>query len=201
MRSLAALAALGLAGCAYLCPSGEPPLLATARVAQDFDTYTLRRVGLLPLTLADPAGISADSLQEGFYAELSRSTPFEVVRLQRSDLEQVPDSDPYRNGRYGARTVVELASRYSLDAILFGTVTDQQFFPPQRLSVQVDLVAAETGLVLWSSAVHLDASDPRVLEGLEGWAAADGARDDWEVALLSPARFARYAAWQVAQLL
>ena len=70
------------------------------------------------------------------------------------------------------------------------------------LSVQMDMVSAETGLVVWSAAVHLDASDPLVREGVEIWAGG-GAEDagDWEVALMSPSRFARFAAWQIASLL
>ena len=80
-----------------------------------------------------------------------------------------------------------------------------QFFPPQKLSAQLDLVAAETGLVIWSSAVHLDANDPHVREGLEAYYGSldDGweGQQDWRIALLSPARFAQFAAYQVASLL
>ena len=92
-----------------------------------------------------------------------------------------------------------------VDAILFGTVTQSRFYPPQILSLQIDLVAAETGVVIWSSAVHLDANDKRVLEGLEIYygrkTAGDESAPSWEVSLLSPERFARFGAFQIACLL
>jgi membrane dipeptidase len=95
---------------------------------------------------------------------------------------------------------------YSLDAVLFGTVTQSQFFPPQKLSVSVDMVAAETGLVIWSSTVHLDATEERVRDGLEAYfsntrGVPEDAAQDWRLALLSPSRFAQFAAFQVASLL
>ncbi len=90
----------------------------------------------------------------------------------------------------------------NLDAIFFGTVVDRQYFPPQRIAVQMDMVSAETGLVIWEAAAHLDASDPRVLKGLRNWQHESfGGQESWEVALLSPARFAGFAAWQMASLL
>jgi hypothetical protein len=80
-------------------------------------------------------------------------------------------------------------------------VTQERFYPPQLLALQADLVSAETGLVIWSSTVHLDASDPRVLDGLQVYYGNEDDREAWRVALLSPERFARFAAFQIACLL
>ena len=78
----------------------------------------------------------------------------------------------------------------------------EQLFPPQELSVQLDLVAAETGLVIWSADVHVDATDPRVQRGLEVlYGGGAGGSEPWQLSLVSPSRFARYAASQVAELL
>ena len=111
-------------------------------------------------------------------------------------------SDPYRRGWYKPKTIIGLSQRYSLDGILFGVVTQERFFPPLLLSLQVDLVSAETGLVIWSGKVDLDASDERVVDGLRlYYGAQQGDDEDWHVALLSPERFARFAAFQIACLL
>ncbi len=206
MRLTPFLGAFLLAGCSAILP--EPPsmpALATAQVAEDFDTYRLRRIGLMPFEGADVTVEQAAGLKSAFFSELSLSTPFELVPLDGRDLEEVHESDPYRRGWYSPDTVVDLSRRYSLDAILFGTVTQSQFFPPQKLSVQVDMVAAETGLVIWSSSVHLDASEERVREGLEVYFTTPDGDDedgrDWRMALLSPSRFAQFAAYQIASLL
>jgi hypothetical protein len=204
VRALA-LCALLLCGA---CASANPgmPTLATARVAKDFESYHLTRVGLMPFEGGDLTEEQAAALEAAFFTEISLSTPFELVALSDVELEEIKHSDPYLRGWYRPETIFGLARRYSLDAILFGTVTQNQFFPPQKLSLQVDMVAAETGTVIWSSSVHLDATEKRVRDGLEVYFTnPDGEQDeesqDWRLALLSPARFAQFAAFQVASLL
>jgi hypothetical protein len=205
----ALLFASGVGGCASGPPA--PQRLATAQVAPDFRTYELRRVGLMPLALdrrdagSNLGEETANLLQEAFYGEVSRATPYEVVRLRSADLEDVPGSQPHRRGFYDARTILELARRHRLDALLVGALTLVRSHPPQALSVQMDLVAAETGAVLWTGSVHLDAADERVQASLEAYLVSErsgaGSRDSLQILLLSPSRFARFAAWQMCQLL
>lgn len=177
------------------------PRLASAVVSSDFDSYALHRVGLLPFTGRELDGEQGIALQHALHSELSQSTPFEIVLLDANDQAELESSDPYRRGWYKPKTIIGLSERYSLDAILFGTVTQERFFPPQLLSLQVDLVSAETGLVIWSASVHLDASDQRVLDGLQVYYGNEADDESWHVALLSPERFARFAAFQIACLL
>lgn len=201
VRALGLGLLLALAGC--LARPLRMPELASSRVVEDIDTYRLSRVGILPFSGADVGAEQALALQAAFHSELSRSVPFELVPLEARDLAEIEESDPQRLGWYRPRTIIELSRRYSLDGLVFGSVTQQRFFPPQILSVQVELVSAETGLVLWSSAVHLDGADPRVQEGLElfyGSSSRDTSGSPaWDVALLSPERFARFAAYQIAR--
>ena len=148
----------------------------------------------------------SEPVQSGFLGELSRTTPFEVVYLGKEDLAEIPGSDPYRRGWYDPHTIIALAKRYQLDAVFVGTLADAQFFAPQRLAVQLDLVACETGAAVWSGAVHLDAADADVRDSLMIWASNPSASDyrgsePSDLALLSPRRFARFAAWQLSQLL
>ncbi len=195
---------LGASSC-LTTPGLEMPALANAEVTNDFHTYTIRRVGLMPFSGKDLQGAQSQAFQLSFFGEVSQSTPYEIVLLEPEDLEEIELSEPYRRGWYRPRTIIQLARRYSLDAILFGTVTRQQFFPPQELSLQVDMVASETGMVIWSSKVHLDASDPRVLDGLRLFYGhndlGEGDDQSWQLALLSPERFSRFAAFQIASLL
>lgn len=184
----------------------EVELFGTARVVRDFNTYQLQRVGLIPLGGQRLAPEQASVLQSTFYSELSRSTSFEIVMLDADDLAEVPTSDPVRRGWYNPRTILGVSERFQLDGLLIGTITDLQTFHPQRLSVQFDLVSAETGQALWSSTVHLDAGDQAVRQGLEafysfGEGESASSEEPWQLALMSPRRFARFAAWQVSRLL
>lgn len=183
-------------------PSSRMPRLANAVVSRDFGSYDLRRIGLPPFRGRNLPEEQALALQRALHTELSQSTPFEIVQLESADLAELESSDPYRRGWYKPKTIIGLSQRYSLDGILFGVVTQERFFPPQLLSLQVDLVSAETGLVIWSGKVDLDASDKRVVDGLRlYYGAQSGDQEDWHVALLSPERFARFAAFQIACLL
>jgi hypothetical protein len=83
-------------------------------------------------------------------------------------------------------------------------VTQAQTFPPQVLGLQVELVASETGLVVWSASAQLDASDTNLLAHLERYQRSRGGGPDahgeaYQLTLLSPSRFARFAAYSVAQ--
>jgi hypothetical protein len=170
-------------------------------VSSDFETYRLRRIGLPPFRGRNLPPEQGVALQRALHSELSQSTPYEIVQLEDDDLAELESSDPYRRGWYKPKTIIGLSQRYSLDGILFGTVTQERFFPPQLLALQVELVSAETGLVIWSGSVDLDASDERVLDGLRLYYGVEGDDENWRVALLSPERFARFAAFQIACLL
>jgi hypothetical protein len=198
---LVVLSATLVLGACVSARRAQMPRLANAVVSQDFESYPLRRIGLAPFTGRGMGETQGLDLQRALHTELAQSTPFEVVQLDARDLAELESSDPYRRGWYKPKTIIGLAQRYSLDAILFGVVTQERFYPPLLLSLQVDLVSAETGLVIWSGSVNLDGSDPRVIEGLELYYASEQEPEGWRVALLSPERFARFAAFQIACLL
>jgi hypothetical protein len=199
---LCAVALLVLAtGGACKSKPREVIVLSTARVAADFDTYTLRRVGLVPIDGALD-GETREALHKGLYAELSRGTPYELVPLTPADLGEVKHSEPLRRGTHRPDALIEIGRRFRLDAVVFSHVPIHRSYAPLEISLLSELVSIETGQVIWSASVHLDAKDERVRHGLEAYyareAKAENGGTGWELALLSPARFARYAAFQIA---
>ena len=197
----AALCALFLTGCVSAPP--VPATLGSAEVVSDFDTYELRRVGLLPLTCDALDTDMREAIETALLTELDAATSFEIVRLDPADLGEIPRSEPYRTGSYRPGTILALARRYHLDGLFLGTLTDQQFFAPMRLGLQVDLVAAETGLAVWTASVQLDTSRVDVKESLDAWSQVHLGESETgtHVAYISPSRLARFAAWQIARLL
>lgn len=204
MRAGAAALAL-LASTLTSCVSYPVGNLATAEVSEDFDTYRIRRVGLVPFMGADLDAESELALRDAFLTELGHSTDYEVVKLSLADIEEIPDSEPYRRGWYEPETIISVARRYRLDGLLVGTITHRHPYPPQALGLEVDLVASETGLPVWHGAIHIDAADGRVKRALEEYyrtrAEDAGTRESASLTLISPRRFARFAAHHVAQLL
>jgi hypothetical protein len=204
LSTLLTLGLLALSSCA----STNAPVqaLARAQVTPDFATYQIRRVGLMPI-----AGRSLDAeqksvLEGALFTEFSNTTNYEVVPLRREDLEELNLGTSYLRGHYDPQTVIEVARRFRLDGSFVVTVTDYQFYAPQRLSIQVDLVASETGAAIWSSSLHLDATVDSVQRAVQAFYENSGSMDNesgngWEIALLSPRLFAQFACWQVARLL
>lgn len=204
---LVALAAVLLGAC-HLGPP-EVPLLASARIAGDFETYALARIGLVPAIytagVADDTNEQRAALNGALFGEFSASMPQELVALTSSDFSEIPTSEPLRLGTYEPQTLIRIARRYRLDALLFVHITQRRTYPPQQLAMTAELVAADTGLVIWTSAVHLDAGHERVREALRAfyfntWKELDTG-EDWRLALLSPSRFATFGAWQLARML
>lgn len=182
----------------------DAPILARANVADDFSSYRILRVGVMPFQGSSVDAAQAQVLQGSLGAEMQAVSPYEIVLLGERDLQEVRSADAHRLGWYPTETIISVARRHRLDGLVFGTVVRQQQFPPLQFDMQVDLVAAETGAPVWSALVQLDAADPRVQEGLEayyGGRGDDSGQPGWRIALLAPNRFARFAAWQVASLL
>lgn len=201
MRLLAAcLLACAVSACRLIDP--EVVNLATSHATSDFHTYQLQRVGLLHFGGEGVTFEESRELQSSLFSELSSVVPFEVVPLDLQDIAEIPVSDPFRRGSYNPRTVIDVARRFRLNGILIGTVTDRHQFSPQRIGLQVDLVAAETGLVIWSGSVYLDAAQDQVRENVRLWAEGrqgDIADIDWKLSLISPRRFGQFATYQLAR--
>jgi hypothetical protein len=206
MRALLVLvgALAVLAACASV-PEVVDNDLARARTAPDYATFKVRRVGLMPLDgkLAD--GEPGRVLQAALAGALARDASFEVVVLEAADLDEIPGSEVFRHGWSDPRTVLAIARRYRLDALLVGTVTELQSFAPQRLSAELDLIAVETGLSIWSASLHADAAHDSVQKALERWHADQcaGGRggESLELYRISPRRFAEFCMAQVTDLL
>ena len=179
--------------------------LAAARAVPDYASYSLRRVGLLPFSGKglDPA--RSRELQDAFQFELSRRASYEIVLLSPQNLAEVDATQPYERGVYAPRSILDIASRFRLDGLLVGTVTQMQVYSPQMLSIELELVSAETGLVIWSAEVQLDAGDASLQRQLEDYQRSQlgesGGPSDVQMTLLSPARLMRFAASQVASTL
>lgn len=191
-----------LAGCQSTSSTPKLlPTLARTRASDDLDTYSLRRVGLLPPLGAQ--GEEAAALQAALGFELARRAPFEVIALDAGDLAEVQLDQPHVRGRYTPQSILAIAHRFRLDGLLVGTVTHLEPYAPQSLGLGLELVAVDTGLVVWSSTIDVDTSELRVRDSLEAYQAArlggGDPADDLSVLMLSPASLMRFAASEMAR--
>ncbi len=195
--------ALG-SGVACVAPVEVPPM-GSARITSDFSTYQVRRVGVVPFQAVEAMGLGSHeigAIETSFQTELAASTTFELVPLRGTDLDEVLPPDPFRKGWYTPETIRTLRDRYRLDALMVGSITSRKVVPPQVLGIRLDLVSCETGATIWSSSLHLDASRQETRDAIELWAANQlGDQHASSLALLSPLRFAQFAAYQMARML
>jgi hypothetical protein len=176
--------------------------LAVTRVALDRDQYTMRRVGILPVNSEILRTDEARAFQGALATEFSSRFRAEIIPLRREDAAETPHQDGFRTGRIDPEAIVTLAKRYNLDGIVAATVTERRPYPPQRLSLEVELTACDTGLPIWAASVHLDSAQERTRSALHAWfdskRSSELPPEAWDLCLLSPQRFAEFAAAQVA---
>lgn len=181
------------------------PLMGSARITSDFSTYSIGRVGLVPFRALESTGLAAHEvgiIETAFLSEFATGTPYDVVPLRGMDLAEVLPPDPFREGSYSPEAIRTLRDRYRLDALMIGTITARRVITPQILGVQMDLVSCETGATIWSSDLLLDGSRQDTRAALEVWAMRElGETHGAAMALLSPMKFAHFAAYQTARLL
>lgn len=190
------------------CSAPKPvPMMGSARIAADFESYTVGRVGLLPFRAIESSGSALAShevgaLETSFHAELATATNYDLIPLRAQDLDAVLPPDPFRDGWYTPDAIRALRDRFRLDGLMVGTVTSRRVTPPQVLGVQLDLISCETGATIWSGDLMLDAGRQPVREAVAIWSKeALGDNDGGAMVLLSPRKFAHFAAFQLARLL
>ncbi len=189
-----------VAGCAAVRKTVEP--LALVRVAEDRDQFELRRVAILPIESRDLRPDDEQAFQGALALQLGEHLHAEFLLLSRGDAAEIPDNDAFRTGRIEPKAVIGLAQRYNLDGLITVHVTERRTYAPQRLGLEVELTACDTGLPIWNASLRLDAAQQRTLDSLHAWFENErGSHDVNETVdlyLLSPRRFAEFAAAQVA---
>ncbi len=203
MRSTHLLAAILFGLSAVSCIGGPGPRinLASASVVADFDSYTLRRIGLMPIGGLDPTLSESREMGTALAAEFAAATGLEVLVLTPSDLSEVKGLEPHARGEFNMHTIIEVGKRHRLDGLLVATLTERNVYPPQRIGLQMDFVATETGMSLWFGNLAADASSKRTQQAVHGWTHSQFAGEHFDdgVVLISPKRFFRFTCAQLVE--
>lgn len=200
MKLALACGVLALAACQM--PTSQVDNLATTRVATDRDLYALRRIAILPVHGGNLHSDDARALEGALATQMGTRWKAEIIPLDAQDLEAVPENESFRLGRIEPEAILEIARRHNLDAVMQVTVLERRPYPPQRLSLEAELVSCETGLPIWAASLRLDGASQRTQQALYAWhqseRSSDTAGEAWDLYLLSPVRFAEFAAAQLA---
>lgn len=161
-RVVAAIAVVSL--CAGASGCATP--LDRVRSSYDASAPRPRRIGFV--TFAGPdrptSQIVTRALQDAV-CERMASTGVEIAatsdegRLLLASLER---------GGVPPGAVLAASARYGVDAICVGRITRYRSFPPQAIGLEIALVSASTGQVIWNALGTIDAADPVTQEAARG---------------------------------
>jgi len=205
-RRLLPLAALALvAGCTHpslLDPARQGPFFAPTNVVGAPTLGGIRRVVLLPVcggTLAPEEAVAA--FDPIFAAALQRTNRFEVVTLSRETCREKFHAPEFSSAAALPHNfLAELRREFAADAVLFVDLTAFNAYRPLALGLRAKLAVLDPAAgaqLLWSFDNLFSAADSAVANAARHhYLDADrGVPADLSVAaLLSPSRFAGYAA-------
>ena len=177
----------------------DPPPIASATIASNFQAYAIHRVGLVQ----PRADTLHRSLDRAIRIEFLMASDYQIISVPPSALSGETPLERLR-GDYYAMDALRPEVLQGLDALLVPEVIESKTSEPQRLVLRLDLVACETGLTIWSATVSIDGADAAVRHRIEDWQAQlpGGTRDmDPYAVLESSERLARFAVRQLANLL
>ena len=166
------------------------------------DVLGLRRVVLLPPYDSYADADRRQDLDRTFDEELNTANHFEVIQISRNELvalcgrDQINSSEPLP-----PRLSAALRGEYAADAVMFVDITQDDPYRPITLGVRAKLVDLRGGLsILWSCDTVFNAGDPAIAASARRFQLDAGRQEfpadqDGSSVLLSPAHFARYAAY------
>lgn len=207
---LAALAGIALTGCAladrYLPDATPAPVeIATSYHAPPAPRPALRRVAVLPFQDLTRHEAETRALRQALVDEIQKRQAFEVVSLGRDALAEHEEVDFFRSGVFRQDTLIRLAGRFAADGVLYGAVTRYHPYEPLSLGLQLTLVSAEDGEVVWSANGFYDAADAAVVQDVHNFhdvrLAPSGSLEGWRLILVSPSRFGAYVCSRLADTL
>ena len=202
-----AAAVCTLAGCAagglekgpkYPVGAGFVP----RNVYKPYAALGLRRVVILPPYDGQATPDRRQDLDRNFSTELSATRRFEVVPISRNELVSLSGRDQINSSEpLPPRLLAAIRGEYAAEAVMFVDITQDDPYKPITLGVRAKLIDARSGSLatLWSCDTVFNSGNPAVANSARRYGIEEGresfpANQDGSDVLLSPAKFARYAA-------
>jgi hypothetical protein len=182
------------------------------RATQDTAVPNPTRIGFL--LLDGPDAPSSELLSRALEQALSQQLGAATTRLAGEGPSADALRGGFRRGEISGQAILETSARYGVDAVLVGRITRYRPYPPQAVGMELALVSAVTGQIIWNALGVIDADDPQTDQAIRGGMlgvlarnAPVGALDDLEnpreafLILQSPTRFAKFVAARFVETL
>lgn len=158
------------------------------------------RVAMLPLSNAKFPPEALRHVAEALHAELSRKAIFEIVPVRGADLEAICGHRQISSvEQIPSELFDSLRERFGADGVLFTDITVFSPYRPLAIGVRAKLVDITSGAITWACDMSYDSGQPAVAETARAFQRrfSNPQRpipDDGGSVLISPARFAKFAA-------
>ncbi len=171
----------------------------------EYDYHNVQRVLLVPFTIESGRDKVMDEVTDAFMIELQKKSTFEAVKPQGFQDMMSQQKDVWSRGLIRPETIIEAKSRYNVDAIIIGTITQYQPYEPPVLGIKIAMFSAVSGNIMWSTDAIFDSSEASVIQLLKAYYKKVYQRKqslyDWKIILLSMKRYARFVAHHMVDTL
>jgi len=167
----------------------------------------MQRVVVLPLYSGILApGESLDAMEAVLRSELAKTLRFEVIGVDVLALERMVGRRRLSSSEELPPTLfTELETAYAADGVLFLEITHLHAYRPLQVGLRGTLVSPQDASIQWAFDHVFDAGDPAIEAGARRYESFAGRTgypiDTTSSVLLSPRRFARYAAFEMFRTL
>lgn len=169
--------------------------------ASSADIDQVRRVLVLPFDAASGVTSGVESVHRAVVEELAKMQRFELVRMDHPNDDDRTVLQSMRHGRISLDAMAKLVEMHHVDGVLLGTITGYRPYKPPQLGLRVQIVSTHSAAPIWAVEVFYDSNDAAVVEDLQQFATSFAAKDvtehGWEMAMISPRRFASFVAHRV----
>src|SRR4051812_38858806 len=189
------------------CTTTQAPLITTFSHfrADGLNAAPVRRVLLLPMSNETEFPYVEDEISDALATELRAAGLFEVVRAARETDESCAASCCRSNGTFDERQLIDLAERYQVDGVIFGTVTNYNPYWPPRIGINLQLVGTHEAVTLASVDGLWDARDEHIAAQAQQFyfcrLTPKATVPDSDLMLHAPQYFQKFAAAQTVHLL
>ncbi len=141
-----------------------------------------------------------DMITESVALEVQAIPGCAVIIASPDDERLMGENAMGKRGRVDIAVLIAARKRYRADAFLFGTVTHYKPYDPPVLGLNLRILSASTGEVLWAAEGLFDAHDQAVRKQAENYFTKSGLQKTLygpDLIFMSPRLFSKFAAGKI----
>jgi len=196
------LSLLTVSGCVIY--TQQEPMTSFYYFNEKADLDDIGKVVLVELTNNSTNPTISSTMTETIYQALQKKQLFSISIMNKDDIEwermQIDDITSYNYQK-----LAKIRKSLKCDAILFGTITEYHPYPHMTMGLRLKMINVKDGQLVWAVEDIWDTSDNKTEYRIERYfnlnSRSDLAPLHKELMTVSPIKFQKFVAYEVAQTL